>query len=219
MLSLFEGYLLIFVALFAVNIGLFLGNFKTNNLKAIIVAVLSGILLIGVNSISGYFKDSLSFLAGNFGYLFIVAAAVLFVLTWIFLKKENNLKEVTLITAVLFYISILCIDAPIDGFSVFNSLLLTLFLVIIMFVVYQLSKLLFYAKREYSLIVGEFMILESILIFILGLTYWSVKELDYSMFSAYLILTPTYKLVYVIILMIFILIVGLYYNDKQLKKR
>lgn len=219
MLSLFEGYLLIFVALFAVNIGLFLGNFKTNNLKAIIVAVLSGILLIGVNSISGYFKDSLSFLAGNFGYLFIVAAAVLFVLTWIFLKKENNLKEVTLITAVLFYISILCIDAHIDEFSVFNSLLLTLFLVIIMFVVYQLSKLLFYAKREYSLIVGEFMILESILIFILGLTYWSVKELDYSMFSAYLILTPTYKLVYVIILMIFILIVGLYYNDKQLKKR
>lgn len=219
MLSLFEGYLLIFVALFAVNIGLFLGNFKTNNLKAIIVAVLSGILLIGVNSISGYFKDSLLFLAGNFGYLFIVAAAVLFVLTWIFLKKENNLKEVTLITAVLFYISILCIDAHIDEFSVFNSLLLTLFLVIIMFVVYQLSKLLFYAKREYSLIVGEFMILESILIFILGLTYWSVKELDYSMFSAYLILTPTYKLVYVIILMIFILIVGLYYNDKQLKKR
>ena len=61
MLSLFEGYLLIFVALFAVNIDLFLGNFKTNNLKAIIVAVLSGILLIGVNSISGYFKDSLSF--------------------------------------------------------------------------------------------------------------------------------------------------------------
>ena len=88
-----------------------------------------------------------------------------------------------------------------------------------MFVVYQLSKLLFYAKREYSLIVGEFMILESILIFILGLTYWSVKGLDYNMFSAYLILTPTYQLVYVIILMIFILIVGLYYNDKQLKKR
>ncbi|WP_204265125.1 hypothetical protein, partial [Klebsiella aerogenes] len=49
-------------------------------------------------------------------------------------------SEVTLITAVLFYISILCIDAHIDGFSVFNSLLLTLFLVIIMFVVYQLLE-------------------------------------------------------------------------------
>ena len=219
MLSLFEGYLLIFVALFAVNMGLFLGNFKINNSKAILISLLSGILLIGVNSISSYFKDSLSFLAGNFGYLFVVMAAVLFVLTWIYLKKENNLKEVTLITAVLFYISILCIDAHIDAFSIFNSLLLTLFLVIMMFVVYQLSKLLFYAKREYSLIVGEFMILESILIFILGLTYWSVKGLDYNMFSAYLILTPTYQLVYVIILMIFILIVGLYYNDKQLKKR
>ena len=102
MLSLFEGYLLIFVALFAVNMGLFLGNFKINNSKAILISLLSGILLIGVNSISGYFKDSLSFLAGNFGYLFVVMAAVLFVLTWIYLKKENNLKEVTLITAVLF---------------------------------------------------------------------------------------------------------------------
>ena len=52
MLSLFEGYLLIFVALFAVNMGLFLGNFKTNNLKAIIVAVLSGSYLKCVNIIS-----------------------------------------------------------------------------------------------------------------------------------------------------------------------
>lgn len=215
MLSLFEGYLLIFVALFAVNIGLFLGNFKINNLKAIIIAILFGILLIGVNSISSYFKDILAFLSGNFGYLFMIIAIVLFILTWFYLKK----KEVTLVYVVLFYIAMLSIGAHIDEFSIFNSLLLALFLVIMMFVVYQLSKLLFYAKREYSLIVGEYMILESILIFILGLTYWSVKELDYSMFSAYLILTPTYQLVYVVILIIFILIVGLYCNDKQLKKR
>ncbi len=215
MLSLFEGYLLIFVALFAVNISLFLGNFKINNLKAIIIAVLFGILLIGVNSVSSYFKDILAFLSGNFGYLFIIMAIVLFILAWCYLKK----KEVTLIYVVLCYIVMLSISAHIAEFPIFNSLLLALFLVIIMFVVYQLSKLLFYAKREYSLIVGEYMILESILIFILGLTYWSVKDLDYSMFSAYLILTPTYQLVYVVILIIFILIVGLYYNDKQLKKR
>ena len=212
MLSLFEGYLLIFVALFAVNIGLFLGNFKINNLKAIIIAILSGIILIGVNSISSFFKG---FLSDNFGYLFILIAIVLFILTYFYLKK----KSITLPGVILFYISVFCIGAHINEFSIFNSLLLALFLVIIMFVVYQLSKLLFYAKREYSLIVGEYMILESILIFILGLTYWSVKNLDYSMFSAYLILTPTYQVVYVIILIIFILIVGLYYNDKQLKKR
>ncbi len=215
MLSLFEGYLLIFVALFAVNISLFLGNFKINNLKAIIIAVLFGILLIGVNSVSSYFKDILAFLSGNFGYLFIIMAIMLFILAWCYLKK----KEVTLIYVVLCYIVMLSISAHIGEFPIFNSLLLALFLVIIMFVVYQLSKLLFYAKREYSLIVGEYMILESILIFILGLTYWSVKDLDYSMFGAYLILTPTYQLVYVVILIIFILIVGLYYNDKQLKKR
>lgn len=212
MLSLFEGYLLIFVALFAVNISLFLGNFKINNLKAIIVSIVLGIILIGVNAISSYFKDIFVFLSG---YLFILIAIVLFILTYLYLKK----KDVTLASVVLFYIAILSISAHIDGFSIFNSLLLALFLVVIIFVVYQLSKLLFYAKREYSLIVGEFMILESILIFILGLTYWSVKDLDYSMFSPYLILTPTYQVVYVVILIIFILIVGLYYNDKQLKKR
>lgn len=39
MLSLFEGYLLIFVALFAVNMGLFLGNFKINNSKAILISL------------------------------------------------------------------------------------------------------------------------------------------------------------------------------------
>lgn len=212
MLSLFEGYLLIFVALFAVNISLFLGNFKINNLKAIIISIVLGIILIGVNAISSYFKDIFVFLSG---YLFILIAIVLFILTYLYLKK----KDVTLASVVLFYIAILSISAHIDGFSIFNSLLLALFLVVIIFVVYQLSKLLFYAKREYSLIVGEFMILESILIFILGLTYWSVKDLDYSMFSPYLILTPTYQVVYVVILIIFILIVGLYYNDKQLKKR
>ena len=215
MLSLFEGYLLIFVALFAVNIGLFLGNFKINNLKAIVIAIFFGILLIGVNSVSSYFKDILAFLSGNFGYLFMLIAIVLFILTYFYLKKKN----ITLPCVVLFCIAILSISACIDDFSMFNSLLLALFLIIIIFVVYQLSKLLFYAKREYSIIVGEYMILESILIFILGLTYWSVKNLDYSMFSAYLILTPTYQVVYVIILIIFILIVGLYYNDKQLKKR
>ena len=66
MLSLFEGYLLIFVALFAVNMGLFLGNFKINNLKAISVAIISGILLIVVNYVSSYFKVLFSFLTGDF---------------------------------------------------------------------------------------------------------------------------------------------------------
>lgn len=219
MLSLFEGYLLIFVALFAVNMGLFLGNLKIDNIKAVIIALISGILLIGINSVSSYFKVTLSFLTGNFGYLFLIFAVLLFILTWSYLKEEEDLKKVTCVITILFYVVILSVDSHIDGVSIFNSLLLTLFLVVIMFVVYQLSKLLHYAKREYLIIVREYMILESILIFILGLTYWSVKGLDYTMFSSYLILTPTYQVVYVIILIIFILIIGLYYNDKQLKKR
>ncbi len=218
MLSLFEGYLLILSALFAVNLGLFLGDLKFNNIKALVVAISSGILLFLVNVIAAYFKDALFFLTGNFGYLFMVIAVILFILMYNYLKN-NILKKITLVIALAFYIVAFCLSSFMGEISIFNSLLLALFLIIITFVVYQLSKLLFYAKREYSVIVSEYMILESILIFILGLTYWSVKNLDYSMFSAYLILTPTYQVVYVIILIIFILIVGLYYNDKQLKKR
>lgn len=54
-----------------------------------------------------------------------------------------------------------------------------------------------------------------ILIFIFGLTYYSTLTLDYKMFSSFLILTPTYKLIYVIILIAIIFIIGLYWNDKK----
>lgn len=218
MLSLFEGYLLILSALFAVNLGLFLGDLKLNNIKALVVAIASGILLILVNIVAAYFKDVFFFLTGNFGYLFMVMAIVLFILMYKYLKN-NILKKITLVITLAFYITAFCLSSFMGEISIFNSLLLALFLIIITFVVYQLSKLLFYAKREYSMIVSEYMILESILMFILGLTYWSVKELDYDMFSSFLILTPTYQLVYVIIGIALVLIVGLYFNDRHFKKR
>ena len=72
-----------------------------------------------------------------------------------------------------------------------------------------------YAKRPYYMIVGEYMSLMGILIFIFGLTNNSIMQLNHEMFSSFLILTPTYLLIYVIIGIIFVLIIGFYLNDKN----
>ena len=94
-------------------------------------------------------------------------------------------------------------------------ILYSLCVFIILFVVYQLSKLLHHAKRQYSVIIGEYMCLFSILTLIFALTYNSTLNLDYSMFSPFLILTPTYQLIYVIIAIIAVLVIGVFINDSK----
>ena len=93
--------------------------------------------------------------------------------------------------------------------------LYSLLVFIILFVVYQLSKLLRHAKRQYNVIVSEYMCLVSLLLFIFALTYYSTINLNYKMFSAFLILTPTYQLIYIIITVIVILVVGVLLNDRK----
>ncbi|WP_157944461.1 hypothetical protein [Methanobrevibacter oralis] len=73
----------------------------------------------------------------------------------------------------------------------------------------------YHAKREYPVIIGEFTSLSTILIFIFGLTYFSTLNLNQEMFSSFLILTPTYQLIHVIILLVVILIVGVLYDDNR----
>ena len=99
-------------------------------------------------------------------------------------------------------------------FSVYRFLpLYSLLFFIILFVVYQLTKLLHHAKRQYSVIIGEYMTLASILIFLFALTYNSTLNLNYTMFSSFLILTPTYQLIYVIIGIVVVLVAGVLIND------
>ena len=98
--------------------------------------------------------------------------------------------------------------------DIFTMLLYSLLVFIVLFIVYQLTKLLHHAKREYPVIVGEYMSLFAVLMFIFALTYNSTLNLDYTMFSSFLILTPTYQLVYVIIGIIVVLVVGVLINDK-----
>ena len=57
------------------------------------------------------------------------------------------------------------------------------------------------------------MCLFAILMFIFALTYDSARTIDYTAFSPFLILTPTYQLIYIIIAIVVILVVGVLIND------
>ena len=211
MFNLMWGYLFVITLLFSTNIGLLLGNFKLNDKKAIMNSCILGILLFVLTNVS----NRISFnLLDYMAYIFIIIAIAVFIVLAVFLKQENFKNSIVSII-VLFYVSALILTFQIDGFYIFDSLFLSIISIIIMFIAYKTSNLLKYAKRPYNVIVGEYMSLEGILIFLFGLTFISIMQLDYTMFSSFLILTPTYQLIYVIIGIIIILIIGTYWNDKK----
>lgn len=205
MLDLIFGYLIIINLLFNVYIGLMLGNYKINNLKSILISITIGILFFIVINISNNVSINL---IGFLTYFFIILSIVLFIIYW------KNIKT-PIASTILYFIISFILASQLNGLSFINSIALTLISILTIIVSFQLSKLLHYAKREYNIIVGEYMSLMIILIFIFGLTYYSTLTLDYKMFSSFLILTPTYKLIYVIILIAIIFIIGLYWNDKK----
>lgn len=213
MLDLILGYLIIIIILFSANIGLFSANYKLNDLKSTAIFLVMGIFLFIAVNISHLFSFNLS---DYLTYIFILIAIIIFIIMFLYLKI-NKLNASAVITIILYYMSSLILASQIaDESFLFNSLLLTIISIVIMIVAFQSSKLLMYAKRPYNVIIGEYMSLEGILIFLLGLTNGSVMHLDYEMFSSFLILTPTYQLIYVIIGIIAVLIIGLYLNDKKI---
>lgn len=211
MLDLIFGYLIIITILLSANIGLFLGNFKFNNIKSTLLFVVLGILLIIDINISRLFSFNL---LDYLTYVFLVIFIVIFIILLVYLKFDK-LNASLYCTVILYYASSFLLASQLSEFNVYDSLLLTVISIIIMIVAFQSSKLLIYAKRPYSVIIGEYMSLMGILIFLFALTNTSIMRLDYEMFSPFLILTPTYQLVYVVIAIVIVLIIGLYWNDKK----
>ena len=212
-MDLIGGYLLVILVLFAINGALLLGNYKFNNVKLILVSSLSAIVAFVFLNASTYLNSSLSFLLDYFGYIFFVIAAVLFLSMLFFVKNEKfklsiySVSLTSLISVILF--------ASQSGLDFFEKVLYSLLVFIVVFAFYQISKLLRHAKRQYPIIIGEYMCLFSLLMFIFALTYDSARTLDYSAFSPFLILTPTYQLIYVIIGIIVVLVVGVLINDSK----
>ena len=211
MFDLIFSYLFIVVILFSANIGLFLGDFRLNNKKSSLISILIGIIFFIVVYISSFLRlNILDFLT----YIFIVVSIIIFGILLVYLNLDKKLKIVTFSIIILYYANSFLIASQLKE-HLFNGLLLTIISIIMMIIAFQSSKLLIYAKRPYNIIIGEFMSLYGILIFIFGLTNVSVMNLDYKMFSSFLILTPTYQLIYVVIGIIVLLIMGLYWNDKK----
>ena len=207
MLDLFSGYLLIIIALFSTNLGLFYRNLK-NNVE--IYSVITAIILFFTLIISKFFTKNLM---DCFGYIFLLVAVVNFMIFIYYLRNnESRLIKSTVFISILFYIQSFLLSSQIANI---DSLLFSLFSLVIIIASYIVSRILIYAKREYPIIIGEFMTLSSILIFIFGLTYHSTLNLDYSIFSPFLILTPTYQLIYIVIAVIVGLIIGSYLNDMK----
>jgi len=212
-MDLIGGYLLIFLVLFAVNVALMIGNYKLDNLKLILLSSIFSVFTFLLMNVSGYLTAQLSFLLDNFAYLFLIIAIAIFASIIYYIKNEDfKLPSVAIL--LLFVISTILLSSQ-TSLDFLTVILYSLFVFIIIFVVYQLTKLLHHAKRQYPVIVGEYMSLFSILIFIFALTYNSTRALDYTMFSPFLILTPTYQLIYVVIGIVVVLVVGVLINDTK----
>ncbi len=212
-MDLFSSYLLVIILLFSINISLFLGNLKLENIKLLgISLVLSAVSFISMNMGLLSFKG-LSFLLNYFSYFFILISLILFMSYVLYYKGIISLTKSLGIIIILLIVSEFLLSSQSSQLTLFMTLLYSLIMFISLFIIFKVSKFLQYAKREYPVIIGEFVLLSAILIFILGLTYYSTLNLDYEMFSSFLILTPTYQLVYVIIAMVVIMIVGLFYNE------
>ena len=212
-MDLIGGYLLVILALFSANSALLFGNYEIDNRKLILTSLTFAAVTFALLNASLYLNASLSFLLDYFSYAFLVIAGIIFAAMFCFVK--NNEFRISLYLILLTFLVSVILFASQSSLSLFEMILYSLLVFIIVFVVYQLSKLLHHAKRQYSVIVGEFMCLASILVFIFAFTYLSTLNLDYSMFGSFLILTPTYQLIYVIIAVIVILVAGVLINDSK----
>ena len=212
-MDLIGGYLLLLLVLFTANIALMLGNYKFNSVRLIAVSAISFVISFSLIYVSGHLNAQLAFLLDNFSYIFLIIAAIIIVSMICYVKK-GNFKASLYIMLIAFLISMVLFASQ-ASMDIFTMLLYSLLVFIVLFIVYQLTKLLHHAKREYPVIVGEYMSLFAVLMFIFALTYNSTLNLDYTMFSSFLILTPTYHLIYVIIGIIVVLVVGVLINDSK----
>lgn len=211
-MDLIGGYLLVVLILFSVNIALLVGNFQLNTIKVIALSFLASIIafvLIGVPSLFIHSDLLLTYMS----YLFLISAVIIFAIMLSYIKT-NNLKTTICSIIILFAVLTICLASQ-SNLVLIDSLIYSLLVFIFLFFVYQITKLLVHAKRQYPVIIGEYMVLFSILMLIFAFTYNSTLNLDYTMFKPILILTPTYKLIYLVIGICVVMVAGVFLNDTK----
>lgn len=212
-MDLIGGYLLILLVLFTANIALILGNYEFNSSKSILMSLIFLVITFALMYLSNYLNAGLSFILDYLGLIFLIIAIVISA-SMIHYSKTNDFKPALYSIATIFLISAVLFASQ-ANLDFLNTALYSIFSFIIIFIVYQLTKLLHHAKRQYPVIIGEYMSLFAVLMFIFALTYNSTRNLDYTMFRSFLILTPTYQLIYVIIGIVVVLVIGVLINDTK----
>ena len=209
-MDLVGGYLLIILVLFSANLALLWGNLKLNHSKIAILSLSYAIISFVLMNISQFLNfNLLEFL----GYVFFILALIIF-LCMVFYEKSNDFKTMIYSISAIFFISMVLFSSQAD-LLLFDTAVYSLLVFIVVFFVYQLSKLLIHAKRQYPIIIGEFMCLFSILVFIFALTFNSTMNLDYTMFNSFLILTPVYQLIYLMIGIVVVMVIGVFLNESK----
>lgn len=216
-------YLIVFILLFVANIAFLLRGHDSNRNKFIplclVYALAVFLLSFGLSSLN--LQDAaIPFVP----YVLFIVSVFMLILSVRFVSFGRNLDKTD--DNLVFYgtflssiISIAVLSLALNTSNpFFTGLELAILSIVVMFLIYKISKIFKNAKRPYYAVVGEYMFLEFILLLILSLTFFSVRELDYSIFSSFLILTPTYQIMYMLLAIGIIFVLGVLYSDFKLKR-
>lgn len=223
MMDLIFEYLIVFILLFCTNIAFLVRKSDFNKNKFIILAVTYAAIVFVLSFILPYLNLSeylIPFMPCILGFVSLLI--LILAIRHVSLGRNFNIDN----DKAVFYGTVLSSLLSISALSlclksdnlVLNSFELAILSIAVMFLVYKISKIFNKAKRPYYAVIGEYMFLEFIFALILALTFSTVRELDYSIFKSFLILTPTYQLMYMIIAIIMIVVLGVLYGDWILKR-
>ncbi len=227
MMDLIFEYLIVFILLFVANIAFLVKktnfnknkNFQFTLIYGAIVFILS--FICPTLGLGEWIIPSMPYILG-----LVSALMLIFAIRYVRFGRNYDVEndKIALYGTVLSsFISIIALSLCLKSDNlVLSSLEFSVLSIIVMFLVYKISRIFDNAKRPYYAVIGEYMFLEFIFLLILALTFSTVRDLDYSMFGSFLILTPTYQVLYTIIIVLIILVMGVLYNDwvfKRLKRK
>lgn len=216
-------YLIVFILVFVANIAFLVRNSDINKDKFILLAIVYALIvfiLINLASLLNIKESVVEFIP----YVLGIVAFVMLIITIRYVGFGKNYGILNdkfvfygTVSASLISVAILALGLNTEN-PFLSGIELAILSFVVMVLVYKISKIFKKAERPYYAVIGEFMFLEFILLLILALTFNSVRNLDYSMFGSFLILTPTYKVLYMILAIVIVLVLGVLYNERMLKK-
>ena len=200
-------YLIVVLILFGFNFGLLL-NAKKIKSKIPVYIVIYSFSIFLLSFLVSFIK--LDFLINYVEYLFFFTGLfILLLILYQFNKKNKKLNTLTFFGLILIsYIIIGCLLLSVSSLSFNFSVLIFFIFILFSFLGFKLSK-----NSDFNGKMSEYLILESILLMIFGLTYPYVITLNYLDFLPFTILAPTYEIVLLIIFIFALLVVGVFLND------